>query len=82
MGELAVLCKWAPMILKEMLAEASFIFLLQCVELTLVSVEIVVVGLLSEMPHDFSWWIVKVARSTLGVIAFAFVSSFLVGAIF
>jgi hypothetical protein len=82
MGELTVLRKRAFGLLKIMLAELSFIFLLESVELTLVSVEIVVVGLLSEMPHHFSWWIIKVARSALGVIAFTFVSSFLVGAIF
>lgn len=43
MSELAVLGQWALVLLEIMLAQLSFVFLFQGVELTLISVEVVVV---------------------------------------
>lgn len=41
--ELTILCKWTFVVLQEVLAQLSFIFLLQSVELALVSIEVVVI---------------------------------------
>lgn len=75
--ELTILCKWTFVVFQEVLAQLSFIFLLQCVELALVSVEVVVVRLLSQVSHNFSRWIVEVPGSTLSINTFALVTSFL-----
>lgn len=77
MSELTILCERTFVGLQEVLAQLSFIFLLQGVELTLVSVEIVIVLLLSKVSHDFSWRIVEVPGSTLCIEAFSLVTSFL-----
>jgi hypothetical protein len=61
MSELAVLSKWALHLLEPVLAELSFVFLFQGVELTLISIEVVVVGLLCQTTHHLSWWIVKIS---------------------
>lgn len=60
MSELAVLLEWAFTILEEVLAHLSLELLLHGVPLALVSVEIVVVLLLSKVSHDFAWWVVEV----------------------
>jgi len=74
MGELAELSKWAVSLLHEMLAHLGLIFLFELVELTLVSVEVVIVVLLGEMSKDFTWRIVKVSWSAVGIVTLAFVS--------
>jgi hypothetical protein len=43
MSELAILSERAPMVFEEMFAELSFILLLQSIELSLISVEVIVV---------------------------------------
>jgi hypothetical protein len=58
--ELTELSQGAFPSLEEVLAHLGLILLLQSVELTLVSVEVVVVGLLCEVSHDFAWWVVEV----------------------
>lgn len=60
--------------LHEVLAKLSLVLLLQCVELALVSVEIVIVALLSQVTKNLGRWIVEVARST--VLVALVVSSF------
>jgi hypothetical protein len=64
-SKLAELLEWALSRLEEMLAHLSLELLLQGVELALVAVEVVVVRLLSEVPEDLAWWVVKVSWSTL-----------------
>jgi hypothetical protein len=66
-GELAKLLKGALSILKEMFAHLSLELLLQGIELTLVAVEVIVIGLLSQVSQDFAGRIVKVSWSSLGV---------------
>lgn len=73
--KLTILCKWTFVVFQEVLAQLSFIFLLQSVELALVSVEVVVVRLLSQVSHNFSRWIVEVPGSTLSINTFALVTS-------
>jgi hypothetical protein len=58
MGELAVLSKWAIVIGVVMLAQLSFILLLQSVKL--VSIEVLVVRLLGKMSHHLSWWVIEI----------------------
>ena len=60
MSELAVLLEWAFSLVEVMLAHLSLVLLLQSVELSLVSVEVVVVRLLSQMSHDLARWVVEV----------------------
>lgn len=60
-----------------MFAELSFIFLLECVELSLVTIEVVVVRLLGKVPHDFSRWVVEVSWSSLCIVAFALIARLL-----
>ena len=74
MGELTVLSKGTLVVVQVVLAQLSFVFLLQSVELALVSVEVVVVRLLSKVPHHFSRWVVEVPWSALGIHTFAFVT--------
>ena len=74
MSELAELHKWAFSRVKEMFAHLSLELLLQSIELTLVAVEVVVVGLLGKVSKDFAWWVVKVSWSTLGVNTLSLIS--------
>ena len=60
-----------------MLAHLSLIFLFQLVELSLVSVEIVIVVLLSEMSKNFTWRIVEVSWSAVSIVSLSFISLFL-----
>lgn len=73
-SELAELGEWTVSLFHEMLAHLGLIFLLELVELTLVSVEVVIVVLLGEMSKNFTWWIVKVSWSAVGIVTLAFVS--------
>ena len=83
MYELAILGEWTFAILKIMLAELSFIFLLERIELSLITIEVTVVGLLSKMPHHFTRWIVEVSWSSLCIVSLALISCFFsIGAIF
>jgi hypothetical protein len=67
MSELAILLKWASTILKEMFAHLSLELLLKCIEMTLTTVEIIIVGLLGQVLQDFTWWVVEISWSSLGV---------------
>jgi hypothetical protein len=67
MSELAILLKWASAILKEMFAHLGLELLLKCIEMTLTTVEIIIVGLLGQVLQDFTWWVVEVSWSSLGV---------------
>ena len=59
--ELAVFIEWTFSRFSEMPAELSLILLLERVEMTLVSVEIIVVRLLGQVPEHLLWWIVEIA---------------------
>lgn len=65
MSELTELLQWAFTSIKEMFAHLSLELLLQGVELTLVAVEVVVVGLLGQVSQNLAWWVVKVSWSAL-----------------
>jgi hypothetical protein len=78
-SELAELLERTFSSVKEMFAHLSLEFLLQGVELTLVAVEIVVVGLLGQVSKDFTWWVVKVSWSSLGINTLSLISGFLFG---
>jgi len=52
MGKLAVFFQTASSVLHEMFAKLSLILLLQCVELALIAVEVVVIALLSKVSED------------------------------
>jgi hypothetical protein len=67
MSKLAILCKWACIVFKIVLAHLGLELLLKCIELALVSVEIIVVGLLSEMLQNLTRRVVEVSWSTFGV---------------
>ena len=67
MSKLAVLVERAGAGLGEVAAELSLVLLLERVELALVSVEIIVVGLLSEMLQNLTRRVVEVSWSTFGV---------------
>jgi hypothetical protein len=73
-SELAELLEWAFSGVEEMLAHLGLELLLESIELTLVAVEIVVVGLLSEVSQDFAWWVVEISWSSLGINTLALVS--------
>lgn len=77
MSELAELHEWAVSLFHEMFAHLGLIFLLELVELTLVSVEVVIVVLLGEMSENFTWWVVKVSWSAVSIISLTFISLFL-----
>ena len=49
----------------KMSAHLSLVLLLQCVKLTLVAVEVVVVRLLSKVPHHLPWRVVEVPLGVL-----------------
>jgi hypothetical protein len=57
-----------------MFAHLGLELLLESIELTLVAIEIVVVGLLSEVSQDLAWWVVEVSWSSLGVNTLALIS--------
>lgn len=76
-SKLAELLEWALSGIKEMLTHLSLILLLESVELTLVSVEIIIVRLLSQVSQDLTWWIVKVSWSSLGINTLALISGLL-----
>ena len=73
-SELAELLKWALSGFKEMLAHLGLELLLESIELTLVAIEVVVVGLLSQVSQNLAWWVVEVSWSSLGVNALSLVS--------
>ena len=73
MSELAKLLEWANIVLKEMLAHLSLIFLFESVELALVTIKIIVIRLLSEMLQNLAWWVVEVSWSTFGVQSLALI---------
>lgn len=77
MGKLTILSERAFGILKVMFAELSFILLLKSVELSLISIEVVIVWLLSEVSHDFSWWVVKISWSSLCIVTLALIARLL-----
>lgn len=77
MSELAELHEWAVSLFHEMFAHLGLIFLLELVELTLVSVEVVIVVLLGEMSENFTWWVVKVSWSAVSIITLTFIPLFL-----
>ena len=63
MGELAIFVEWAAAVLQEVTAELSLILLFERVELALVSVEVVVVRLLGQVPQHLLRRIVEVPLS-------------------
>jgi hypothetical protein len=73
-SELAELLEWAFSSVEEMFAHLGLELLLESIKLTLISVEIVIVGLLSEVSQDLAWWVVEVSWSSLGVNALTLVS--------
>jgi hypothetical protein len=77
MGKLAVLLQWAVSVVEVMLAKLSLVLLLQSVDLSLVSIEIVIVGLLSQLSNDLSWWIVEVPWSSISINALSLIPRFL-----
>lgn len=76
MCKLAVLCQRALTVFEVMFAQLSFIFLFQGVELTLVAIEVVVVGLLSQVSHDLSGWIIEISWPSIGIKTLTFVARF------
>ena len=76
MSELAILSKWAVLVFHEMLAKLSFIFLFQRVKLSLISIEIFIIRLLSQLSNHFAWWVVKISFSLLILYSFLFVFIF------
>ena len=76
MSELAELLERTFSGVEEMFAHLSFELLLQGVELTLVSVKVIVVRLLSQVSEHLAWRVVEVSWSSLGVNALALVLGF------
>jgi hypothetical protein len=76
MSELAILSEWAILMFHEVLAKLSFIFLFQSVKLSLISIEIFVIGLLSQLSNHFAWWIVEISFSLLIFCSFLFIFIF------
>lgn len=66
-SELAVLVEWAFTLVQEVLAHLCLEFLFESEELSLVTVEIVVVALLSQVAHHFAWWVVEVPLLAIGI---------------
>tara|TARA_B110000285_G_scaffold231569_1_gene300572 strand:- start:532 stop:783 length:252 start_codon:yes stop_codon:yes gene_type:complete len=66
-SKLAILLKWACIVFEIVLAHLGLELLLKCIELALVSVEIIVIGLLSEMLQNLTRRVVEVSWSTFGV---------------
>jgi hypothetical protein len=77
MGKLTVLLERARLVVQPMSAELSFILLLESIELTLISVEIVVVRLLSQVTHDLSRWVVEIPWTSICIITLALIARFL-----
>ena len=73
MSELAELLEWAGSLFHEVLAHLGLVFLLELVELALVSIEVVVVVLLGEMSEHFARRVVEVSWSALGIEAFSLI---------
>lgn len=73
-GELAVLSEWALLTLEIVLAQLSFVFLFERIELTLVSVEILVVRLLGQVTHHFSWGIIEISWPSICVETLGFIA--------
>lgn len=73
MSELAVLMKWTFIIFKEVFAHLSLKLLLKCVKLALVTVEVVIIGLLSEVLQNLTRRVVEVPWSSLGIESLALV---------
>jgi len=73
-SKLAELLERALSVVKIMLAHLSLILLLESIELSLVTVETIIVGLLSQMSQNLAWWVVKVSWSSLGVNSLALIS--------
>jgi len=76
-SKLTELLERAFTVIQEMLAHLGLVLLLESVELALVAVETIVVGLLSQVSQDLTWWIVEVSWSSLGVNALALISGLL-----
>ena len=73
MSKLTILFKWAWPTFKEMFAHLSFELLLKCIELTLVTVEVIIVWLLGQMLQNLTWWVVEVSWSSFGVETFSLI---------
>lgn len=76
MGELAVLSEWAVLVFHEVLAKLSFIFLFQRVKLSLISIEVFVIGLLGQLSYNFAWWVVEISFSLLVLCSFLLILIF------
>lgn len=61
MSKLTVLLEWAISTFEEVLAHLGLILLSQSVEFGLVSIEVVIVRLLSELSHHLARWVVEVS---------------------
>lgn len=57
-----------------MLAQLSFVFLFQGVELPLIAVEVIVVRLLGEVAHDLAWRIIEISWPSISVEALGLVA--------
>lgn len=73
MGELAILLKRAEASLKEVFAHLSLIFLLESVELALVTIKVIVIRLLSQVLEDLARRVVEVSWSSLRVQSLALI---------
>lgn len=65
--------------LHKVLTKLSLIFLFQWVKLSLISIEIFVIWLLSQLSNYFAWWIVKISFSLLIIPSFFLVFIFHIG---
>jgi len=74
MSKLAVLGERALLLFEVMLAQLSFVFLFERIELTLVSVEIIVVRLLGQVTHHFSWGIVEISWPSISIETLGFIA--------
>jgi len=77
MSKLAVLLKRALSSFHEVFAHLSLVFLLERVDLPLVPIEVVIVWLIGEAAEHFTWRIVEVAWSTVGVETLSLISTLL-----
>jgi len=67
MSKLAVLVKWAVTVVQEMFAHLCLEFLFESVKLPLVAVKVVIVALLGQVSHHFSWWVVEVLLLAISI---------------
>lgn len=65
MSKLAELLERTFTLFFEMLADLGLELLFESVELTLISIEIIVVALLGQVSHNFTGWIVEVSLLTV-----------------